>query len=308
MVWPWRPSPGARRTQSSYPTFLAGTNPSDLNLAVYNSATGGGPGPPIGSKIAHLAGVKRVSDVAAPTFAPLAADGAPRLNTLNLVVTLGSLDGELYDQDRLTAVQGRLADPARADEIMMTSSAARLLGVHVGQLVPLGLYVPSQMGLPGFGTPSVPPVLKVSARLVGIVTLDNQVVQDDIDRAYGFAIVTPALLREADAISGGAGASVGYGIQLDHGGRDVAAMEQEIVRVVPAHMTYEFHVTSRVVSDVELAIKPESVALGAFGAIAALVALVLGVQAISRQLRFGDEDRRVLRALGAGPGRPPATG
>ena len=63
----------------------------------------------------------------------------------------------------------------------------------------------------------------------------------------------------------------------------------------------KFHVTSRVVTEVELAIKPESVALGAFGAIAALVALVLGIQAISRQLRWGDEDRRVLRALGAGP-------
>ena len=43
---------GARRTQSSYPTFVAGTNPSDLNVAVYNPATDGGPGPPLASKIA----------------------------------------------------------------------------------------------------------------------------------------------------------------------------------------------------------------------------------------------------------------
>ena len=78
-------------------------------------------------------------------------------------------------------------------------------------------------------------------------------------------------------------------------------MEQEFIGAVPPDSTYEFHVTSRVVTEVELAVKPESVALGAFGAIAALVALVLGVQAISRQLRLGDEDRRVLRALGAGP-------
>ena len=70
---------------------------------------------------------------------------------------------------------------------------------------------------------------------------------------------------------------------------------------MPRGFTYEFHVTSRVVAEVELAVKPESVALGAFGGIAALVILVLGVQAISRQLRFGDEDRQVLRALGAGP-------
>ncbi len=92
-----------------------------------------------------------------------------------------------------------------------------------------------------------------------------------------------------------------YGLQLDHGGSDVPAVEQELVGVVPRGFTYEFHVTSRVVTEVELAVKPESVALGGFGAIAALVCLVLGVQAISRQLRFGDEDRQVLRALGAGP-------
>ncbi len=59
--------------------------------------------------------------------------------------------------------------------------------------------------------------------------------------------------------------------------------------------------TSRVVTEVELAVKPESVALGGFGALAAAVALVLGAQAISRQLRADDDDRRVLRAIGAGP-------
>jgi len=205
---------GARRTQSSYPTFLAGTNPSDLNVAVYNPATNGGPGPPLATKIAHLPGVKRVRDLVTPTFVPLTTDGTPRLSTFNIVVTLGSLDGELFTQDRLTAVQGRLADPQRADEIMMTASAARLFGVHVGQVVPLGFYLPAQQNLPGFGTLRGPPALRANATLVGIVTLNNQVVQDDIDRAYGFTVVTPALIREAVAISPRAAESEGYGVQL----------------------------------------------------------------------------------------------
>ena len=76
---------------------------------------------------------------------------------------------------------------------------------------------------------------------------------------------------------------------------------RRILRLVPPGATPEFHVTSRVVTEVELALKPESVALGGFGVIAALVCLVLGAQAISRQLRLGDEDRAVMRALGAGP-------
>jgi hypothetical protein len=154
---------GARRTQSSYTTFLAGTNPSDLNVALYNPATNGGPGPPLATKIAHLAGVKRVRDLVTPTFVPLASDGAPRLSTLNLVLTLGSLDGKLFNQDRLTATDGRLADPQHADEIMMTAGAARLLGVHVGQVVPMGFYLHSQMDQPGFGTPNVAPVSETVA-------------------------------------------------------------------------------------------------------------------------------------------------
>ncbi|MGA2124069.1 MAG: FtsX-like permease family protein, partial [Acidimicrobiales bacterium] len=61
------------------------------------------------------------------------------------------------------------------------------------------------------------------------------------------------------------------------------------------------HVTSHVLSTVELALKPESVALGAFGVIAALVCLLLSMQAISRLVRRDANDRRVLRAVGAGP-------
>jgi hypothetical protein len=68
---------GARRTQSSYPAFLASVNPSDLTVSVYDPATDGGPGPPLGSTIAHLAGVKRVRNVIAAPIAPLTANGAP---------------------------------------------------------------------------------------------------------------------------------------------------------------------------------------------------------------------------------------
>jgi hypothetical protein len=293
---------GARRTQSSYSTFLASTNPSDLTVAAFSPNSNVSFGSrELTAKIAHLAGVKGVKDLAGPTIVALASDGAPRREALNYVTSVGSVDGELLDQDRLTAVQGRLADPQRAGEVMMTVSAAQILGAHVGQVVPLGFYTVAQTELPGFGTSGVAPRVRVRAKLVGIVVFNNQVVQDDIDRAYGFMVLTPALIREVIAISPTANAPVEYALQLDHGSRDVPAVEQEFIRAVPPGSGYEIHVTSRVTAQVELAVKPESVALGAFGAIAALVALVLGLQAISRQLRWGDEDRRVLRALGAGP-------
>jgi hypothetical protein len=61
----------------------------------------------------------------------------------------------------------------------------------------------------------------------------------------------------------------------------------------------QFHVVSRVVTQTELALRPESVAIGAFGGIAGLVCLILVLQALARLLRERDEDRSVLRALGA---------
>ena len=297
-----------RRTQSSYPTFLASTNPSDMTVAVYVPNFTNGVVSPLIASIARLPGVKRVRDVVGPDFVPLAPSGAPRMNTLSDISALGSLDGSFLDQDRPAIVQGRRAVPDNPNEMMMTASAARLLGVRLGEVVPIGFYTDAQETLPGFGTPRVAPRFRTGVKLVGIAVFDNSVVQDDIDGAYGFMLLTPALVREAVKVSHAAGAPVAYALQLDHGGMDVPAVEQEIRRLVPPGATVEFHVTARVVTEVELAVKPESVALGGFGAIAALVCLVLGAQAISRQVRWGDDDRRTMRALGATPSITAADG
>jgi hypothetical protein len=258
--------------------------------------------------LSRLPGVKRVRAVAAPTIAPLTKDGTPDLGVLNDLGIGGSVDGEYFQQDRLTVVQGRMANPERPKEMVMDATAARLLDVHVGQVVTLGLYTDAQTNLPDFGTPSVHPVLRVPVKVVGIAVANNGVVEDDIDRGYGTAVVTPAFLRRAIGVSPTAGAPVLYALQLDHGGRNVTAVEQEITGHLPRGVTHEFHVTSRVVAEVELAVKPEAIALGGFGAIAAAVALVLGIQAISRQLRVGGGERQVLRALGASPATTAADG
>ena len=293
---------GARRTQSSYPQFLASTNPSDLTMFVY-SGTSQFPGKTLSltKTISHLAGVERVVTAIGPQMVPLAANGAPRLSALSNVVITGSLDGMTLTQDRLAVVEGRLANPRRADEFVMTASAARILGVRVGQMVPFGFYSDAQTNSPDFGSPRVVPRLKVKVRLVGLVVPNTQVVQDDIDRTYGAVFLDQALMQKLNHLEPGELVPALYGVQIDHAHATITQVERELIGVVPRGATYEFHVTSSVESQVELAIKPESVALGAFGAIAALVCLVLAAQAISRLLRRGEQDRRVLRALGASP-------
>ena len=294
-----------RRTQSAYVTFLASTNPSDLTLSVL--PTGSAPatfGPRSVATIARLPHVKRVAPLISPAIIPVLPDGAPDLSGgADAVQGVGSADGMWTDLDRVTVIEGRMANRDRADEAMVTPGS----GMGFGQVVPMGYYTPAQLGSKAFGTPRVAPALKVDIHLVGVVVLNRQVVEDDADRTSGFLIFSPALIRAMSAVSPGGqvtlapGAPTLYGLQLDHGWQDVPAFEQDFVNASKPGSAFLFNATSRVVAQVELALKPESVAFGAFGVIAGLVALLVGVQAISRQLRWDDENRRVLRALGAGP-------
>ena len=299
---------GGRRTQSSYPTFLASTNPSDMTVSVYAPNSPSGAVTPLTARIARLPGVKRVRDLVSLDFVPLAPNGTPRLNTLNDLLVLASSDGGFFDQDRPGILQGRQAAPDNPHEIVMTANAARLLGVRLGDVVALGFYTDAQEALPAFGTPRVAPRFRANVKLVGIAVLNNSVVQDDIDGAYGFVLLTPALVREAVTVSPAAGAPAAYALQLDHGGLDAPAVEQENPRSGAAWRNGRVPCDRRVVTEVELAVKPESVALGGFGGIAALVCLVLGAQAVSRQVRWGDDDRRAMRALGAAPSVTAADG
>jgi hypothetical protein len=290
----------ARRTQSSFPTYLASTNPSTLSMAVY-SADAGSPGPSLTTTISHLADVAHVRTVNAGAAVPLNSNGAPRLSTVNLVVVAGSTDGYLTQQDRLSVLSGHLANPSRINQIEITPGAERIWGVRLGQSVPIGFYAPSQATLPGFGTAKVKPHLTVDARVVAIVAQSSEIVQDDVDRAYGFVFLSPTLVKKAAEFDPSWSLPVEYEIQLRDGDAHIARMEHELISLVPVGFTYEFHVTSNVLSTVELALKPESVALGAFGVIAALVCLLLSMQSISRLVRRDVNDRRILRAVGAGP-------
>jgi hypothetical protein len=289
----------ARRTQSSYPTFLSSTNPSTLTFAIFGGSNGQLEGPNLTNKFLSLSDVANVRTLNQGAAVPLTPSGAPRLTTLNLVNLGGSLDGYLLKEDRLSALQGHLFNPKSLDEVEMTPGAARIWNVRVGQTVPIGFYAPRQQNLPGFGTSKVKPILTVHATVTAIVAMNSEVVQDDVDKAYGFAFLTPAMVHRAAKIDPSWATPVYYAIQLRHGDEGLAKVEAQLVGLVPSHLTYEFHVASHITQTVELAVKPESVALGAFGMIAALVCLILSVQALSRQLRQGNDERQILQSLGA---------
>jgi hypothetical protein len=283
----------ARRTQSSYPTFMTSTNPSDLTISYFDGVAP----PELTAAIANLPHVRTVASLVALAGIPLAPDGSPRTEVIPDIDAYASADGLMSEMDRPTIVDGRMADPAKLDEMTMTDAAAKVLGIHLGQTMPFGFYSFDQVESPLFGTAGLAPALRVEAKLVGIIVVNNQVVQDDVDHFPATVLFTPALARAAasDALN------TIFGLQLDHGASDVADTQQAFIDALPGPVNYDFHVTARIESQVERTLKPEAVALALFGAIAAIVAMFVATQAIARRLQSKANERLVLRALGAGP-------
>lgn len=281
---------GARRTQSSFPTFLASTDPSDMTVFT---------GPLPLALIAHLPGVKQVESISLLRAALLGTDGAPseRRAADGQVSSVGSVNGLLFKQDRLTVVAGRMANPSRDDQAVVTEEGARLLGVHVGQTVSVGFYTNAETMRSGFGTAAVQPHIRLAVTVVGIVVPNSEVVQDDASRSISALLIfTPALTSRVEGCCGEGLEQ--YGIQLDRSHGNVTTVETEIEHALPSGAGFYITDTSDIELEAQQAIQPEAIALGVFGVIVALAALVIASQVIGRQLRR-ENDLSTLRALGA---------
>ena len=295
---------GARRTQSSFPAYLASTNPGDVQaFTEFDPITGSGYSAKINRAIAGVRYVRRAVDVIGfdgtlQVLGPAGQGGVPGEAPPTVE---GSPDGEYFTQDRVSVVQGRMADPSRSDEMVMSAGAAAEEGLRVGSALRLAFFTTAQVNSSSFaGYPADKPYLVITLRLVGIIEFDAQIVQDD-DAALGdqLAVLTPALTRRLESCC----AYYSYvSLQLDGGTRDEAAVLSAIKKITPPLGQVGGAQTSApLVAKAERTIRPEAVAFGVFGLITALAALVISGQVISRLVRRDAADGAILRALGAGP-------
>ena len=295
----------ARRTQGAYPVYLAATNSSDLTVLTGLSGPGGTPGydPALIRKIAALPGVRDVASYAGLNVAILGLDGQPVAAPYIAGPLPGSLDGAYFTTDRVTAVQGRLPDPSRPDEIAIDAKGTPS-PVHVGTVAELGFYTNAQLAELYAGK-HVTPVRRQQVTVTGAVVYNAEETQDDIDtQRDGGALFTPALTRQ---LIGCCAAFTQTAVQL-RPGTSVAHAEAAIQRVLPAGLPIEYYDTSVTVTKAQRAIAPTSIALAVFGGIAALAALIIAGQVIGRQLRRDTAELATMRALGAGPAVTTADG
>ena len=181
---------GARRTQSSYPAFLASTNPSNLTFptALYGlSGSTTGYDASLIAKIAHLPHVKHAESDASLNESPVQPDGkdfqpsGPNLN----VGIYGSVDGEYVNQDRVVITRGRMLDPKKPNQVVVSARVAAAMRAHVGDVLPFAFYTNAEEAAPGpSGDEYRPhPHLRRNLEVVGIGRFNNAIMQDDVDAA-----------------------------------------------------------------------------------------------------------------------------
>lgn len=278
---------GARRTQSSYPRYLESVNASTMavDTGQYEQETL--------DTIAAFPQVAQSQTYVAPLVAHL-SHGKPIFR--EDFEALASLDGRFFDQDRFTPTRGRLPDPKRVYEVAVNEAAAEDFGYRVGQKLQLGTYDPADITPDAFTNPPAP-MKTMTATIVGVGLFPNEVLQDDTDRSP-LMLLTPAYTHEVLPY-------VQYewqGLKLKRGDADVAAVKKTFVSLLDLGSPQFFRVTSITTYHVEQAVRPLSIALVLFGAIAGLACLVFVGQALSRQLRSERDERLALRAMGATPG------
>ena len=216
----------ARRTQSSFPVYVASTNPAQMQAfdAFLDPNIGDNVGysPAQARAIAHLPHVKAAKTVVGfdANLQPLSKLHSHHAPGEKPVVFEGSTDGESISQDRVTLVAGRLANPDRRDEMVMNAQAAAELGLHIGSTARVGFYSDAELLSPSCCTASTPLAATVDLRLVGIVVFPNTLVQDDVDALNAqAALFTPALTREVEVCCA---TYSGSALQADGGARGLA--------------------------------------------------------------------------------------
>jgi ABC-type lipoprotein release transport system permease subunit len=277
----------ARRTQASFPVYLASTHPSTVTVF-----SGFGLEAGVVRKISHLPHVEHAATL-------LGFDGDIDLSALNFHLVggetppafVGSTNGEYATQDRVTLVDGKLANPHSAGQAVMNARAAQELRANIGTVLHIGFYSNAEGNSPVI-------YRYADVKITGLVVLNDQVVEDDYDSLdSGTVVFSPALTRQL------AQCCVYYSFSYLalRGDNLVPTVLREVDHAFPDSSAVSQSTTAATEEKAQRAIKPESIALGVFGAIAALAALVTCSQVIGRQLRRDADELGTLRALGAEP-------
>ena len=217
----------------------------------------------------------------------------------------GSLDGEYFSQDRATVLAGPLPPQGSTSTVVLTPAIAKAFGTGVGgtvsyQFQPVGVQQ----------EPAGKPFTR-SFRVAAIVEVPPALV-DESDEAEG-SIFPPGATRQLLAeyfyawiglrLARGTAGTADLQKNLATLSQDLQRQARQAVHRNVSPPSFTVNRTDVIHNKVQQAIRPETVALSVFGAIAALAMLVLVGQGLAQMISRSAPDTAVLRALGATRGQ-----
>jgi hypothetical protein len=291
---------GARRTETSFTTFLNSRNPPQIYgaIQIYNPQAGYNTGysASVIEKVRRLPHVARVEPIVGLDAFPLGPHGQTIPGDSGFSPS-GSVNGLNINEDSLIITKGRLPNPHRSDEFVADSGTVRQFGWHLGEVVTFGYYTNKASVAAGLSGPKVAGQFR--ARLVGTGAIQAEsLVQDQVDNVNDTIVLfTPALTRHYLTCCA---SDTFVGIKIKDGNRYDTQVQKEYEHLftkigVPPQT--ELSVEKRVADS----ITPEALALGIFGLLTALAALAIAAQLIARMVRLTAGDSQILRAMGANP-------
>jgi hypothetical protein len=293
---------GARRTATAYGRYLASINASDVFVNVPGTLPGMPATRPV-TLISSLPGVISHAAYIGLNGLPVVhgkVDDSFLTNSVN-----GSLDGEYFSHDRATVLAGRLPPPGSTSTVVLTPAIAKLFGTGVGGTVSY-LFRP----LDAHGQPAGRSFTR-SYRVAAIAEIPPALV-DESDQAEG-SILPPGATRQllpeyfyawiGLRLAGGTAGIPDLQSHLTALAAQLQRLEQQATHRNMSAPTFSINRSDVIRNQVQQAIRPETVALSVFGAIAALAMLVLVVQGLAQMIGRSAPDIAVLRALGASRGQ-----
>ena len=282
---------GARRTDTAVPRFLAWSGPTEGQVA--------------GVPFAALGRLRRLPGVAYSergAFMLMAASPArhPASARPGQVTTWALIDTP--PQARAIIVAGRRPSPARADEVMINEAAARVLGAHVGSVIQLRGFRPSQMMAVLNNQALHPTVTLPDVRVVTIIRTPTDLANsgapsDVIFTGTGSLFLTAAFYHR---FAGSVGNMAGLSFHLRRGLAGLPAFRAEVNRLTGGRAQFEMGSDdATAAAAAERGTSLQALALLLFGIIVAVAMLVIVGQSVARLALTAADDFPVLRALGS---------
>ncbi|MBM7787649.1 ABC transporter permease [Tenggerimyces flavus] len=279
---------GARREQSVLPRLLANTLPND-GIVVPNDPDFNW------EKVRALPSVEALAEIA---LNGPAVEGIPFEETKEGMPAVA--DAEIMNTiERPIVFEGRLADPTRVDEVVLTPAFAKNYGYGVGDTLTLRTYKPETID-EAYDTPDAPPPDGPSqeVRVVGVV---RGPWFSDEPGSFGTVVTTGAFFDKYKANIVGAVPSVPVNaiVRLKDGAAGLPEFRRQLAGAVgkPIDVWSTADDNARTQSTLNFL----ALSLLAFGITALLAALFLIGQALARYTAGSVADLLVLRPLGLTP-------